>query len=118
MNQYLEVCKAKAGVTADELREVLKYGQDLVGADYLKRMNDTQLLGDVLFVAEIEGGVYLISYYLQGDNYTKATSPIKSIPSLAKYMERIEPIFDDESPPLPPVANSFWIDAVIKEQLG
>ena len=118
MTQQLEIYKAKDGVTADELREVLKYGENLIGADYLKWMAEIRLLGDVSFVAEIEGGVYLISYYLYGEDRKKASVPLKSIPSLSKYMERIEPLFEGSQPTRLPVANSFWIDASIKERLG
>ncbi len=34
MLQELEIVKAKDGVTADQLRSVLKYGEQLVGEDY------------------------------------------------------------------------------------
>lgn len=100
------------------LREVLKYGEALIGDDYLKRMNEARLLGDVSFVAELEGGVYLISIYIFEEDRKKSSVPLKSIPSIKKYMERIEPLFEGSTPVRFPVANSFWINANIKEQLG
>lgn len=116
--QELEIHKAKDGVTAAELREVLKFGEKLIGPDYLQRMKEIGLLGDVSFVAEISGGVYLISVYIFSDGRKKASTPLKSIPSIQKYMERIEPLFEGSEPVRLDVANSFWIDCVIKERLG
>lgn len=118
MIQELEVVKAKDGVTSEELREVLKYGEALVGEDYLKRMKEMRLLGDVSFVAEIGGAVYLLSYYHFDDDRKKLSVPLKSIPSLKKYMERIEPLLEGSTPTRLQVGNSFWIDAHIKERLG
>lgn len=108
MIQEMEVTKTKPGVTAQELRDVLKYGEELIGPDYLQRMKEIGLLGDVSFVAELNGGVYLISYYLFGSERKKASAPLKSIPSVQKYMEKIEPLFAGaETIKLSP-ANSFW----------
>ena len=118
MIQELEIYKAKPGVTAKELKEVLKYGEGLIAEDYLKRMKEVGLLGDVSFVAELEGGVYLISYYLFGSNRKEPSTPLKSIPSLNKYMERIEPLFEGAVPVRLPVGNSFWTNAQIEEQIG
>lgn len=118
MLQQLEIYKAKDGVTAEELREVLKYGEGLIGGDYLERMKEIRLLGDVSFVAELDGGVYLISYYLFDENRKKAAAPLKSIPSIQKYMEKIEPLFEGAVPVRLPVANSFWTNASIKERIG
>ncbi len=47
MLQELEIVKAKDGVTAEELRSVLRYGEKLIGEDYLKRMKVIKLLGGV-----------------------------------------------------------------------
>jgi hypothetical protein len=118
MVQELEIHKAKNGVTAQELREVLKYGENLIGPDYLRRMKEAKLLADVSFVAEIEDGVYLISYYLFVEGRKKSSTPLKSVPSIKQYMEKIEPLFDGSDPIRLNAANSFWIDAVIKERLG
>jgi hypothetical protein len=118
MVQELEIHKANDGVTAQELREVLKYGEKLIGPDYLQRMKEIGLLGDVSFVAEIRGGVYLISYYLFAEGRKKAATPLVSIPSIKQYMEKIEPLFKGSEPIRLPVANSFWIDAVVKKRLG
>lgn len=118
MLQELEIVKTKEGVTADELKAVLKYGENLVGEDYLKRMKEMKLLGDVSFVAEISGGVYLISYYLFDEGRKKPSVPLKDIATLKLYMEKIEPLFDGSVPQRYPVANSFWTDATIKQQLG
>lgn len=116
--QELEIYKANDGVTAEELKKVLKYGQDLAGKDYIKRMKEMGLAGDVSFVAEIEGGVYLISFYLFPENRKPASAELKSIPTLNKYMEKIEPLFEGALPVRLNVANSFWTDASIKEQIG
>ena len=118
MLQELEIVKAKQGVTADELRSVLKHGEVLVGEDYLKRMKEIKLLGDVSFVAEIAGSVYLISYYNFEEDRKIPTVPLKNISSLKKYMEIIEPLFEGAELKRLQVANSFWIDAQIKQQLG
>ena len=118
MLQELEIVKAKDGVTAEELRSVLKYGEQLVGADYLKRMKEIKLLGDVSFVAEISGGVYLISYYHFEEDRKISSIPLKSIPYLKQYMEKIEPLFEGAELKRLQVANSFWINAEIKQQIG
>ncbi len=118
MLQELEIVKAKDGVTAQELRSVLKFGEGLVGEDYLKRMKEIRLLGDVSFVAEIAGGVYLISYYNFLEKRTEPSVPLKSIPSLRQYMEKIEPHFEGAELKRLQVANSFWIDAHIQQQVG
>lgn len=118
MLQELEIVKAKDGVTVEELRSVLKYGEALIGEDYLKRMKEIRLLGDVSFVAEIAGGVYLFSYYNFQEGRNTASKPLKSIPSLKQYMEKIEPLFEGAELKRLQVANSFWIDAQIMEQLG
>jgi len=118
MFQELEIVKAKDGVTADELRSVLRYGQELVGEDYLMRMKEIKLLGDVSFVAEIAGGVYLISYYNFEEGRKLPSVPLKTIASLKKYMEKIEPLFEGAELKRLEVANSFWIDAQIKQKLG
>lgn len=118
MFQELEIVKAKDGVTAEELRSVLKFGENLIGEDYLKRMREIKLFGDVSFVAEIAGGVYLISYYNFEEDRKTPSIPIKAISSLRQYMEKIEPLFEGAELKRLQVANSFWIDAQIRQQLG
>ncbi len=118
MTQELEIYRAKDGVTAQELREVLKYGENLIGPDYLNRMKEIGLSGDVSFVAELEGGVYLISYYLFAVERKASATSTKDIPSVKEYMKRIEPLFEGSKPIRLPMANSFWATASIKEQIG
>ena len=80
-------------MTVAELKEVLKFGESLAGKDYLDRMKEMRLLGDSSFVAELDGGVYLISYYHWDENRKKPATDLKSIPTLKTYMEKIEPLF-------------------------
>ena len=118
MVQEMEITKVNDGFTAQQLRDALKFGENLVGKDYLIRMNELRILGDASFVAEINGGVYLISYYVFENGRPKNPPPIRNISSLNEYMVKLTPFFNGQETVRLPVANSFWINANIKEQLG
>lgn len=118
MTQQIEVVKARPGVSADKLREMLKYGESLIGNDYLKRMKETGLVADVSFVFENDSGVYLISYYLYPGERQKPSEPLRSIPSLKQYLDQIDPLLEPSTQGRISASNSFWTDANIREQLG
>lgn len=119
MYQRMEIFKALPGVTAEELRRELKAGESAIGQDYLEYMATRGLLGDASFVAELEGGVYLVSYYLFAeDSPKKASYPSDKRPAMDAYQERLMKLFGDAKPLHLEIANSFWIDGVVKRQLG
>ncbi len=117
MNQELEITKAKDGTTAEELRFLLKEGSELIGKEYLIRMNNLRVLGDASFVAEIKNSIYLISYY-NFEVQRPVNPPPFDSPNMKIYMDKLRPIFEHSETIRLPIANSFWIDSVIKEKVG
>lgn len=117
MQQELEITKAKDGTTAEELKLLLKEGSDLIGNEYLVRMNKLRILGDASFVVEIQGSVYLISYYNFENKRPINPTPFDS-PNMKIYMDKLRPIFENSETIRLPIANSFWIDSVIKAKIG
>lgn len=115
--QYLEIYKAKPGTNAKALEKVLKEGEERIGADYLKRMKELNLIGDVSFVFEYNQTVFLISLYVFGQP-PKNKPESKLIPGMEEYQKLLEPFFDDSKPFKVFPANSFWTQASIEDQLG
>ncbi len=118
MYQEIEIVKARSGTLVEELRQALKAGENLIGEKYLQRMKDLRVLGDVSFVTELGGSVYLISYYHFESERPQNPPPIQNDEIFKKYINSLEPFFKGSEPIRIPVANSFWIDTVIKEKIG
>lgn len=117
MYQELEITKAKDGTKVEELKNLLKKGSELIGKEYLIRMNNLRILGDASFVAEIQNSVYLISYY-NFENQRPLNPPPFDSPHMKLYMDKLRLIFENSETIRLPIANSFWIDSVIKEKIG
>lgn len=117
MHQELEITKAKDGTTAEELRRLLKEGSDLIGKEYLVRMNNLRVRGDASFVAEIQKSVYLISYY-NFETERPVNPPPFDSPNMKLYMDKLRPVFENSETIRLPIANSFWINSMIKEKIG
>lgn len=117
MYQELEITKAKDGTTVEELKNILKKGSDLIGQEYLIRMNNLRILGDASFVAEIQNCVYLISYYNFETQRPQNPPPFDN-PQMKLYMDMLRPIFENSETIRLPIANSFWINSIINEKIG
>ena len=114
--QMLEVYQAKEGTSAEEPRKALKAGESAIGEDYLAYMRQAGVIGDSSFVVELDGKVFLLSYYLFGPSPDE--KPKMEISGMQAYQETLKPFFDDSELIRRGPANSFWADVNLKGGIG
>jgi|FLYM01.1.fsa_nt_gi hypothetical protein len=108
--ERFEVFKAKEGTDVEELRRVLKQGEEMIGAQYKDRMQHVNLYVDSSIAVQLGDDVYLISYYGYGKK--PDVIPEKAvIDNMDKYQEMLGKFFEG-GPPLvnEEPSNTFCID--------
>jgi|GEM_PF-4745375 len=107
-SEQIILFKARKGTSAEQLRALLKEGEELVKDGYLLWMEKINLLGDSSFVIELEGETYLASFYLYGEKPTFEPS-YEYIEGMDEYQEKLSHFFESREPDFQcEASNSFW----------
>ena len=107
-SEQIILFKAKKGTSAQELRDLLKEGEQHVKDGYLLWMEKINLLGDSSFVIELAGETYLASFYLYGEKPV-GEPKYDEIEGMDEYQEKLSHFFESHEPDFQcEASNSFW----------
>ncbi|HWU43885.1 MAG TPA: hypothetical protein VN132_10620 [Bdellovibrio sp.] len=108
--ERFEIFKAKKGTDVEELRRVLKWGEEIIGDQYKARMRSINLYGDSSIAVQLGEDVYLISYYAYGKKPEVRPEKV-AVDNMDKYQEVLMKFFDTDIPMINDgPSNTFWIE--------
>ena len=108
--ERFEIFKAKKGTDVEELRRVLKHGEELIGDQYKELMRRINLFGDSSIAVQLGEDVYLISYYAYGQKPDVPPEKVV-IDNMDMYQEMLMKFFEADIPMINEgPSNTFWIE--------